>query len=51
MSASQIRPRIHIYNMNVYAESPESQLLINIRGLNSCMLGKLIQWVFLGGGG
>ena len=41
ISANQIRPRIHIYNMNVYAESAKSQLLIKIRGLNNCMFGKL----------
>ena len=30
ISASQISPRIKIYNMNLYAESIELQLLVKI---------------------
>ena len=41
-SASQISPRIKIFNINLYAESTESQLLVKIQGLNNCMFGKLI---------
>ena len=45
-----ISPRIKIYNMNLYAESAESQLLKN-QGLNKCMFGKLIyKYLHLGGG-
>ena len=40
--AIQISPRIKIYNMKLYAESAESQLLIKNQGLNKCMFGKLI---------
>ena len=40
--AIQISPRIKVYNMNLYAESAESQLLIKIQGLNNCIFGKLI---------
>ena len=48
-SASQISPWIKIYNMNLYADSAESQLLIEIQGLNNCMFGKRIN-IFRGGG-
>ena len=40
ISARQIVPRIKINNMNLYAESTESQLLIEIQGWNNCMFGK-----------
>ena len=40
MSASQISPRIKINNMNLYAESAESQLFIKVQDLNNCMFGK-----------
>ena len=42
ISAKQISPRIKIYNINLYAESAESQLLIKIKDLNNCMFGKPI---------
>ena len=44
ISASQIySPRIKIYNMNLYVESAESQLLIEFQGLNNCMFGNFIK--------
>ena len=42
LNVQQINPGITIYNMNLYAESAESQLLNKILGLNNCMFGKLI---------
>ena len=40
ISACQISPRIKINNMNLYAESAESRLLIEIQGLNNCIFRK-----------
>ena len=42
ISASQISHMIKIYNINLYAESAESQLLIKIQGLNNCMFLYLV---------
>ena len=56
MSFSPSIPRIKMFNMKVFAESAESQLLIKIQGLNNFMFGKLINifsvvcLLFLGGG-
>ena len=42
--SSQVRVRLalgsKVYNMNLYAENAESQLLIEIQGLNNCIFGK-----------
>ena len=39
-SRGHISHRININNMNSYAESAESKLLIGIQGFNNCMFGK-----------